>query len=84
MSNIEDLSTSLDNILRKFETERELTCAETVGVLENLKLERQLNSMLPLCGHLLREALEEPVEAVSGPPTGPIITKFEGEDSMET
>jgi hypothetical protein len=80
---IANLEGELDAILIKYETEHEITLAEVVGILDNLKMKRQFVSMLPFVENELRSVLE-PVEAVSGPPEGQTITTFEGEDSMET
>ena len=76
---IANLEKELSNILEKYE-EKEITTAEIVGVLTVLATQRSFKA---ICEHnvpFLRNILEMPTEAVSGPPEGEII-HLEGKDS---
>jgi hypothetical protein len=81
---IANLEKELDDILRRYETEHEITLAEVAGILDNLKLQRQFRVMLPFMKDELKNVLNEPVEAVSGAPMGEPLHIIEREDDMET
>jgi hypothetical protein len=83
MSNIADLEKELSEILGKYE-EKEMMTAEIVGVLHVLASQRTYKAISEHNVPFLRNLLEQPVEAVSGPPVGPVLTTIEGKDSMET
>lgn len=78
---IANLEKELNNILEKYE-EKELTTAEIVGVLGILASQRSFKAISEASVPFLRNLLELPSEAVSGPPVGNTI-QLEREDSME-
>ncbi len=80
---IAKLENEIDLVLRKYETEYEMTLAEIVGVLSNLASIRQQKNMLPFLKDELENLLEVPVLSKAGAPEGEII-HMEGKDSMET
>ncbi len=76
---IANLEKELESVLTRYESEYEITTAEVCGILGVLAAQRHIRAILPTCPDMLREVLETPVEAVSGPPTGNIIN-LERED----
>lgn len=77
---IANLEKELSNILEKYE-EKEITTAEIVGVLTVLATQRSYKAISEHNVPFLRDLLEMPTEAVSGPPMGEPIHIIEGKDS---
>ena len=80
---IADLERDLEKVLVRYETEKEITTAEIVGTLSIVASQRRLKAILSYNVPFLRDLLEMPLEAVSGPPLGTVKLERE-DDAMET
>lgn len=76
---IDNLERELAVVLRRYETEYEMTTAEICGVLGVLRTDRELRALLPYCVDLLNELLKIPAETTTNAPVGEIIT-LEGKE----
>ena len=76
---IAELELALDKVLRRYETEYEVTSAEIIGILEILKFQRGFKAVLPHSVDFLKELLEVPVLSQAGPPEGDFIDFDEAE-----
>lgn len=80
---IANLERDLEKVLLAYE-DKEITTAEIVGTLTVVASRRAMRANLAAEVSFLRDLLEIPSEAVSGPPVGDTIQIERKDETMET